>query len=223
MYLYLGFLSAYLYISLCECLCLRSCINDCSHASRASQSHDKSAWNRFEANHTPGHLLSLLRINCGRRTFTFISVTIVSLFSILIFEATGTALQMAMHTLTSSPGFTRGASVTVIAWLGILGIPVQSTAMLRLCGQLQCDDCRPGFSFADSQSQRLFGFIQIRDPEKTLCQLPPVQFLLFFFILLRSMAQLNQWSHCTGKMLGFNLTFWLWLLGGQGWFEGDTP
>ena len=172
----------------------------------------------------PGSIfLSLLRINCGRRTFTFISVTIVSLFSILIFEATGTALQMAMHTLTSSPGFTRGASVTVIAWLGILGIPVQSTAMLRLCGQLQCDDCRPGFSFADSQSQRLFGFIQIRDPEKTLCQLPPVQFLLFFFILLRSMAQLNQWSHCTGKMLGFNLTFWLWLLGGQGWFEGDTP
>lgn len=109
-----------------------------------------------------------------------------------LFEATGTALQMAMHTLTSSPGFTRGASVTVIAWLGILGIPVQSTAMLRLCGQLQCDDCRPGFSFADSQSQRLFGFIQIRHPEKTLCQLPPVQFLLFFFILLRSMAQLSQ-------------------------------
>ena len=51
------------------------------------------------------------------------SVTIVSLFFILLFEATGTALQMAMHTSTSSPGFTRGASVTVIAWLGILGIP----------------------------------------------------------------------------------------------------
>lgn len=54
---------------------------------------------------------------------------------------------------------------------------------------------RPAFEVHLQIRRKELFLVSFKSDPLTLCQLPPVQFLLFFFILLRSMTQLNVTDH----------------------------